>query len=426
MTSSDPLQSRYDETPYHDQAFAEFDLARMLGMAQLFGLRGPDVDGSSLRVLDLACASGLHLRDQAARYPEVRFTGIDFSAQEIESGRKAIAEAKLDNVELIHADLREVEIDEAAFDLIVCHGAFSWVPDDVKDRILQLCRFGLAPSGVAAIAYLTYPGWKQKEALRELLAMRVENIAEPEERIRQSALLLRFLHAGYSAHADNCHAQSLKEVVERMQKSSANVFLHDELGREHDPCYFMQFAEWAKECGLAYLAEVDLGTMSADGLPASASGLLQQLSPDFLETQQLIDFVVNRSGRSSLLIRNDAVLDRNITPASLASLHLTTRWWDVTPINAPPGRARSFESHLGGRLSTDDPTVQRLLARLAEAAPDSIAVADLVAGEREDRGPSDAGARDKEVLRALLGLIGQGAAEARAEIPSGATGHRSR
>jgi SAM-dependent methyltransferase len=410
MTSTDPLQSRYDETPYPDQAFVEFDLARLLGLAQLFGVSTAGAEPRELRVLDLACASGLHVRTQGALYPEVRFTGIDFSSEEIEAGRKAIDEAHLDNVELIHADLREVEIDAGAFDVVICHGAFSWVPDDVKDRILQLCRFGLKPTGVAAIAYLTYPGWKQKEALRELLAMRVANIEAPEERLRESALVLRFLHAGYSANDDNCHASSLKAVVETMQKSSKKVFLHDELGHENDPCYFMQFAEWADECGLRYLAESDLGSMSVGGLPTSAGGLLDQLAPNFLETQQLLDFVINRSGRSSMLVRSDAVFDRKVDPENLASLDFTTRWWDVTPLNSKPGAARSFESHNGARLSIENPALERVLKKLTKAVPEPVPAADLYASEASE------GQAEEATTAVLLELLGRGAAEPLARI----------
>ena len=37
MTSSpDPLQQRYDETPYQDEAFPQLDVSRLLGLAQLF------------------------------------------------------------------------------------------------------------------------------------------------------------------------------------------------------------------------------------------------------------------------------------------------------------------------------------------------------------------------------------------------------
>ena len=264
MSSNDLLRAAYDETPYRDQVLAHLDLSRLLGFARLFSLGPQCADPSGLRVLDLGCSSGAHIRQQATRYPGVRFTGIDFSRCEIEAGQKAIEEAGPDNVELILSDLREVEVAPGDFDVILCSGAFSWVPDDVKDRIFQLCRTGLEPHGLAVIAYLTYPGWKQREAIRELLSFRVHDVQDPTERVRESALLLRLLHAGYSANEDSCHSPSLKAVVESMQQSPSNVFVHDELGRVHDPCYFIQFVEWASEWGMQYVAEVDLHTMAQD------------------------------------------------------------------------------------------------------------------------------------------------------------------
>lgn len=194
----------------------------------------------------------------------------------------------------------------------------------MKDRIFEVARTALAPTGIAAVAYLTYPGWKQREAIRELLAHRVRDIGDPQERVRQSALLLRFLRSGYEAQSNHPAAQSLLGEVESMQGTSANAFLHDELGGIHDPCYFTQFVEWAGEWGLAYLAETDLGTMSLDGLPDDAHALLQEIAPDFMESQQLIDFVVNRSGRSSMLVRSDAQRNRELSVDFLAGLGFTT------------------------------------------------------------------------------------------------------
>jgi SAM-dependent methyltransferase len=407
MDAADALRESYDETPYHDQAFAEFGVSRMLGLAQLFGLVAPDVDAKGLRVLDLGCASGLHIRDQAARYPNIRFTGIDFSQVEIEDGRKAIAEAGLDNVELISSDLRDVEIEAGAYDLIVCHGIFSWVPDDVKERILLLCRQGLSESGVAGIAYLTYPGWKQREAIRELIAMRSHRDQPPEQRLRESALLLRFLRAGYAACENDPHAQSLKAVVESMQKSPTNPFLHDDLGRVHDPCYFLQFAEWAAECGLQYLAETDLGSMSVEGLDASAASLLSALEPNSLELQQLVDFVLNRSGRSSLLVRSEASPRRAFDSEVLKPLHFGTSWWNVTPLNDPADTPARFESQSGRSLLIESPPIRWITTRLTLSRDEAVAYADLVDES------ADAGFDEDAIAHSLLGLVTKGVAEPR-------------
>jgi SAM-dependent methyltransferase len=410
MRPVDSLQAIYDSTPYRDQFFHEFDLARLLGFAELFGVRKPGSSPSGLRVLDLGCATGVHLRRQASRYPHVQFTGIDFSHEEIELGQKEIAIAGLENVDLITADLREVEIESGEFDLIVSHGIFSWVPDEVKERILLLCRQGLKSSGLAAIAYLTYPGWKQREAIRELLMMRVHKQKNPEERIRDSALLLRLLYAGYSAYEHDAHAQSLKAHVESMQKSSANAFGHDELGQVHDPCYFLQFAEWAAECGLQYLAETDLGTRSAEGLDVGADGLLRELSPDFLETQQLIDFIMNRSGRSSLLVRDDTLLTRSISTESLGPLAFGTSWWNVTPMNAARDAPARFESHAGRSFQVENPCIRWILTELTSVRDGLISYATLETGAARD------GHTSMEFGPALLSLVAKGIVEPRSII----------
>ena len=414
MDSEELQRARYDETPYRDQVFEDLDLSRLLGLAKLFQLGPPDPKAEDLRVLDLGCASGRHIRQQAARYPHVQFTGVDFSRVEIETGQKAIAEDGATNVELVSADLRDLEICTGDFDLILCHGAFSWVPDDVKERIFELCRTGLKRSGVAAIAYLTYPGWKQREALRELLAFRTADIDEPQERIRESALLLRLLHAGYSAQQENCHAKSLKEVVESMQRSSANVFLHDDLGGIHDPCYFIQFVEWASEWGLQYLSEVDLATMALAGLPPKAMGILQMLAPDFLETQQLIDFLVNRSGRRSLIVRDDAPIARELCVESLRGLQFTTSLRYVGAPDPPRAEPQRFETLLGKTLELEDPCWLAILRPILDPTTHAPTLPDLETGAAE--GISTA----KDVAQGLLALIARGLAEPRLSMDGSA------
>lgn len=402
MGSDELLKARYDETPYRDQVLHDLDLSRLLGLAQMFRLGPSERDHDEIRVLDLACASGQHVRQQAARYPGVRFTGVDFSKNEIDAGRKAIEESGAANVELVLSDLRKLEINPGEYDVILCHGVFSWVDDEVKERIFELCRFGLKRSGVAAIAYLTYPGWKQREAIRELLAFRVKEVDDPDQRVRESALLLKLLHAGYSAAGEDCHAKYLKSVVADMQGSAVNAFLHDELGSVHDPCYFVQFVEWAREWGMQYLAEVDLGTMALDGLPPNTAGLLQELAPDFLETQQLIDFMVNRSGRLSLIVRDDAAIDRALSADTLDGLEFTTNLLPVGDQSLAETGERNFTQLDGKTFSVEDPCSVALLGRMQADDSDPPTLDELKAATGEQ------GHKGRDTEQALLHLIARG------------------
>ncbi|MGI9432603.1 MAG: methyltransferase regulatory domain-containing protein, partial [Myxococcota bacterium] len=207
------------------------------------------------------------------------------------------------------------------------------------------------------------------------------------------------------------HARSLRGVFESMQRGSANVFLHDERGVDHDPCDFTQFAEGAGECGLHYLAEADLATMTTDLLPKAAVGLLRELAPDFIETQQLIDFLVNRSGRTSLLVRDDASVSRELSAARLAALHFTTTYKSATPAEASGESAAGFESAAGQVVHVGDEAAARLLSRLVQAAPESVPFAELAGGET----PSSTA---DETSRSLLALLGRGLVEPR--LPLGA------
>ncbi len=405
MPSSDLLKARYDETPYRDPELPDFDLPRLLGLARLFGLGPRDGACDDLRVLDLACASGTHVRAQAARYPDVHFTGVDFSRNEIELGRKEIERAGSSNVELVSADLRAYEAPARQFDVVLCHGAFSWVPDEVKERLFEVVRRALKPTGVAAIAYLTYPGWKQREAIRELVAHHASKSQESQQKVRDAALVLRLLHAGYSASGESCHAQSLLDVVETMQQSSSNAFLHDELGATHDPCYFTQFVEWAGEWGLEYLCEVDLGTMSLEGLPEDAQRLLHSLAPDFIETQQLIDFLVNRSGRTSLLIPSDARVARKFSDDDLATLHFTTRLRDAVIPDPNSPSSREFFDPMARRIQIEDPTMHALACTLIDNLTAPPSYTDL------ERTLTTTGIPSPEIRTALRTLITRGHAD---------------
>lgn len=55
------------------------------------------------------------------------------------------------------------------FDYIIVHGIYSWVPDNVKDKILEICRENLTSNGIAYISYNTYPGWKSREVARDIM-----------------------------------------------------------------------------------------------------------------------------------------------------------------------------------------------------------------------------------------------------------------
>ena len=103
--------AEYDRFPYHSNPFPQSHPQRLAALGRLFGVDAPEV--KTARVLELGCASGGNLLPLAYYMPNASFVGIDFSGRQLEQGREIAKRAGLDNVELIHGDI--AELDEIRF-----------------------------------------------------------------------------------------------------------------------------------------------------------------------------------------------------------------------------------------------------------------------------------------------------------------------
>jgi arsenite methyltransferase len=111
---------------------------------------------SDANVLDLACgrgASALHL----ARRFGWRVVGTDLSAANLGAARQAVASARLTHlVELKLGDAERLQLEDRAFDAVICECAFCLFPD--KDAAAAECARMLRRGGRLGIADLTRRG----------------------------------------------------------------------------------------------------------------------------------------------------------------------------------------------------------------------------------------------------------------------------
>ena len=56
-----------------------------------------------------------------------------------------------------------------AFDFIVLHGVYSWMPDAVRGEIRALIRRRLKPGGLVLVSYNALPGWAHIEPIRRMM-----------------------------------------------------------------------------------------------------------------------------------------------------------------------------------------------------------------------------------------------------------------
>lgn len=385
----------YDRVPYRGNPYVQTHPARLAAIARLF-----DVSPASperCRVLEIACGDGANLIPMACSMPRSEFVGFDISQTAIDTGKNLAQELKLENLSLSPVDLREFPVDAGAFDYIIAHGLYSWIPDALRDNLLALVARHLAPQGVAFVSYNTLPGCHIRRMMWEMLRFHVEPIHDPGQRVAEARALLGLLAHGQAT--PDAYGQLVRVEAEQMLERDASYLLHDDLAEINDPVYFHQFLERAERHGLQYLAEAELGAMSAVGLDPRLRSVLDALDPVLRE--QYLDFARGRRFRQTLLCRGEVSVDRCPTPERLDSLLI--------------GHGTRTKSRDGD--SIDQRAANTLLSELARHHPLHVAGEDLVqCAHAQFDAPTERPSRE-HWHKVLLALVRAGAVEIRATAP---------
>lgn len=257
---------------------------------------------TACRVLEIGCGSGGNLIPMAYRLPGSRFSGIDLAEAAIAEGRRAAAEIGLENLDLIAMDLRDIGPPMGEFDYIIAHGLYSWIPDDLRDGLLSVCRERLAPEGVAFVSYNVLPGRYVRMMLRDMMLYHTRNCADPRERLERARTLLgkvgeaRMTAASWQPMLDDEIGQSLA--------GNDGWLYHDDLGPVNDAFHVRDFVARAERHSLQYLGDAQPHLM----FDSRAS--LDWVGGDLLEREQYFDFLCLRPFRQTLLCASEVRLER--------------------------------------------------------------------------------------------------------------------
>src|SRR5690606_25534400 len=153
------------------------------------------------------CAAGGNLLPIADANPDAQCIGVDYSRRQINDGQNIIQAVGLNNVELRHASIADVDESYGKFDYIICHGVFSWVPPEIQDHILQGCRRKLTENGVAYVSYNTYPGWHMREMIRDMMRYHVSQFADAATKIKQARAVHKFLSENVPESRNKAYAE---------------------------------------------------------------------------------------------------------------------------------------------------------------------------------------------------------------------------
>lgn len=376
------LSDAYDETPYESYAFPLTAPGHLRAVAALYGLKAPAVEKA--RVLELGCAAGGNLLPFAAAHPGAQATGVDLSAQQIESGQAIIKAMGLKNIDLRAMSITDITKDFGQFDYIIVHGVFSWVPPAVRDAILRVCRENLAPDGIAYVSYNTYPGWKASDVVRDAMILNSHGAQTPQDRLARAKDMLSMLQNGLSA--GNPLRSALQHAASQLRRHSDYYLVHEYLEAVNSPCYFLEFAAAAQQAGLAYLTDAEPQSCMASNYGNNVAVMHNALSADAPREmrEQYLDFAVGRQFRKSLLVHEERARDILDTPEVnvFEKMYFGARLTTVAAPAGAPSKERHYRTARGKGIASSEPTFVAVVEALRQAWPHALSFAELLDAAR--------------------------------------------
>ncbi len=370
-------QTRYDAIPYLSNPFRQSHPEHLASVAWLFGLESPPP--SDCRVLELGCSMGGNLIAIAQDYPDAHCVGVDASSRQVAEGWKTIDALGFKNIQLKHADILELGEDIGEFDYIISHGVYSWVPERVQNKMLEISQQHLAPNGVAYISYNTLPGWHIRGIMRDMMFYRGMQFSDPETQLAQAKELVKFV-AQSSLGADTPYKRLLQSELNHLGKMEDYYLHHEHLEENNRPSYFHEFAKRLSTNGLQYLGDADFSTMVSTNFSSDIAKTLHELGAhDIIQMEQYMDFVRCRYFRKSLICRSAIKLNRAISPDVVKNLYLAT---DATPQTEDwslgPEASVVFSTRTGRQIACKSPLTKLALLRLREVWPTPVRFPDLL------------------------------------------------
>lgn len=375
--STETLKQSYEDAPYDSRPIPMSHVDRLAVLGRLHGLSPAQIDKA--RVLEVGCSGGGNLLPMACDLTGSTFLGIDISPRQIADAQAITDRLGLSNIAFRTADIMAPG-DLGDFDYIIAHGVFSWVPPEVQDGLLGLCRNCLAPDGVAYISFNTYPGWHLRQTVRGLMLHHAGRFADPATKAAQARAILNALAGTYQA-GDPAVSALLQRETQNVGALSDAFLLHDLMETENHPVYISDFAARAQTAGLQYLSEANAGASYSLNFPDAVQQILAT-ARDRIDREQYIDFWLHRSFRETLLCRADAAPSADLRPAALMDLWVESSLRPLPgPAVIPPEAELRFRNPEGARIGVTDAAHKAALLRLADDSAGVLPCADLLDGE---------------------------------------------
>lgn len=380
LVEQNEQKNSYDAVPYESVPYPHSNPSYLRCVGSFFGMNPPKLENA--RVLELGCAGGGNIIPIAHRYPKSECVGVDLSAVQIDIAKKQVEGLGLKNIEFKCASITDIDASYGKFDYIICHGVFSWVPENVQDAILKVCGNSLTENGLAYISYNTLPGWNMVRTVRDMMLYHSSMFSSPIEKVQQSRLLLDFIKDSLPKE-NNPYAEVLRRESEILAQQPDHYLFHDHLEEYNKQYYFNEFMKEAAKHSLQYVGDSAIASMFLGNLPSSVVEKLQAVN-DIIRTEQYMDFINNRRFRMSILSRAGVRINRDLNDNTIKSSHMYLRIVPEKPISDIKIEDLTEQAHFlyqgiaDNKISTTSPVMKAVLYTFAENMNHPLSFDDIV------------------------------------------------
>ena len=376
MKPNDAIAQAYEKLHYSRNAYLETHPNRAVTVGHLLGLNL--ARPSRMRILELGCASGGNLAPLAEQLPHAECIGVDISEDQVRHGCSLIERAGLDNIRLVATDLSAIDHTWGLFDYIIAHGIYSWVPAEVQEHILRIVRENLSTRGIAHISYNVYPGWGTRQVLREAMIHESASLEDPLKRVEASLDILRFLASAIPT--DRGVGKIYEEELETLGEAPPEYIFHEFHADQNEPLWFHQFLERLREAKLCYVGDATVEFMFVNRLqPAVEKAVMTRAGGDLAKLEHLMDLVLHRAFRRSLITRGEGMTPRRFSLKRLADLHICAPISFEEEIDPTDASEITFKTYRDKEVVCALPCLKRAWQLVGAAWPESIPFVELYA-----------------------------------------------
>ncbi|MGH6623043.1 MAG: class I SAM-dependent methyltransferase [Burkholderiaceae bacterium] len=346
--------------------------------AVLNGYRPPDFN-RGFTYCELGCGKGVSSLVLAAMHAHGEFHACDINAAHIEHAAALQRAAAVANLRLHTRSVEQMQeaADLPAFDFIVAHGLYSWVPDQVRGQIRAFIHARLKPGGLVFLSYNALPGWAPLLPIRAMLRAYAAHVPGDSFTKARAAFAYAQRLADGGANVFQASPAARAQLAE-IARHDIRYVAHEYLTPHGDPFWFADVERALRESELVYADSLTPSDNYTELMVPSklADPIATGSSRTMLETH--FDFVANTPFRRDLYARQKAMplpaalpLER-FAPFEFALARLP----EQLPLESAAGAVRF---NLRDRASE----VRAIHARLAAAPADAEAIHQAAGWESE-------------------------------------------